>query len=72
MLICDFSDFWVWISTSVFKMLCSFPPELVFIPHFLKTGRGYGLMTATCHLTVVGGKQGYTLCKILFVSVEFC
>ena len=32
---------------------------------FLKNcGRSYGRGTATCHRTVVGGKQGHAPCKI--------
>ena len=40
-----------------------------FVTTFLKDcGRGESLATTTCLNTVVGGKQGHALCKVLLLQ----
>ena len=39
-----------------------------FPPHFLNCGRCECLGTTICHITVVGGEQGYAPCKILLLQ----
>ena len=44
-------------------------PGFFFLATFLKScGRGKGLRTTMCIKTVVGGKQGHALCKILLLN----
>ena len=52
-----------------FQDVAFLPSELVFVPCFLKNcGRGEGLMAATCHRTIDGGKQGHAPCKSLLLQ----
>ena len=45
-----------------FQDVVFLPSRGSFSPHFLKTGRGERLRTATCLKTEVVGKQGHAPC----------